>query len=102
MSFEARVLYGLVPMFISFAIFSAIVNTSSNSFLKLFDPWYKIVRNVKHRKLLRGVVFIIDISIIVAIGYFFDLNSIVYGIVIGLFAVLPDVILGIGIVEKEN
>ena len=102
MKFVVELLYVTVSVVLSTIIFSIILNVLNQSLLELFVPIQKLTNKAKKKKLYRSIIFVISIILCVEIKDFFNLNYIEFGIVIGFFNSLTEVIFGTGIGAKKN
>ncbi|MEK6264255.1 MAG: hypothetical protein N2B06_05725 [Clostridium sp.] len=84
--------YAFVSVILSAIIFGIILDTVNKSSLKLFVPLQRLVGKSKHKKILRVAVFITAIFLSVAIKDFYNLNYIVFGILVGFFSAIIEVI----------
>jgi hypothetical protein len=84
--------YAFVSVIISAIIFGIILDALNKSRFKLFVPMQRLVGKSKHKKVLRIAIFITAIFLSVIIKDFFKLNYIVFGILVGFFSSIIEVI----------
>lgn len=84
--------YAFVSVIISAIIFGIILDAVNKSRLKLFVPMQRLLGKTKHKKALKIAVFITAIFLSVIIKDFFNLNYIVFGILVGFFSAIIEVI----------
>ena len=102
MRFFIDLVYILLAVIFSTIIFTILFNVLNKSILKIFVPLQKIANGLKKKELFKRIIDVISIFLCVAIKYFLNLNYIGFGIVIGLFCSLNNVIFSEGIVIKKN
>jgi hypothetical protein len=84
--------YAFVSVILSAIIFGIILDALNKSRLKLFVPIQRLVGKSKHKKTLKIATFITAIFLSVIIKDFFNLNYIVFGILVGYFSATIEVI----------
>lgn len=82
----------IISCILSRILFGIIFGALNQSMLKLFLPIQKRTVGLKKKKLFEGIAFFTCIFISVIIKDFFYLNYIGFGILIGLFSSLSNII----------
>ncbi|MGK0464880.1 hypothetical protein [Clostridium sp.] len=84
--------YAFISVILSAIIFGIILDALNKSRLKLFVPLQRLVGKSKHKKIFKIAIFITVIFLSVIIKDFFTLNYIVFGILVGFFSAIVEVI----------
>ncbi|GFP75317.1 hypothetical protein [Clostridium fungisolvens] len=102
MEFLYDFLYCIVSAIISSIVFYIIFSALDESILQAFKPIKKIVNKIKKRAFIKSISFLITIFLAVSIKDFFNLGDVGFGIIIGFFISLTDMIFSTGLAAPKK
>lgn len=102
MEFFLSFLYCVISAVLSGIVFYIIFGVLNESIIQLFVPIRRIVNKLKWKRLLGNIIFLITIFLAVNIKDFFNLGSVGFGITIGFFISLTDVIFETGLAAPKK
>jgi cellobiose-specific phosphotransferase system component IIC len=83
-------------------IFTILLHALNKSILKLFVPIQKLTSNFKRKQFIRGLSLIIVITICGSLANYYKLNDIYYGLLLGFFLALQNIIFENPITDKPS
>ena len=90
----------LVGAIVSGLIFQILFYAVNNSMLMLFVPIQNRIAKVKNKIILKYILYLIFLCLAVQIKGVFNLNYLYFGICLGFFYSLSDMLVGESIVKK--
>lgn len=102
MEFLYEFLYCILGTIVSAIIFYIIFRALDESILQAFKPIKKIVNKIKRKALIKSISFLVTIFLAVSIKDFFNLGAVGFGIIIGFFNSLTDVIFETGLAAAKK
>lgn len=91
----------LIAAILSYIIFGIIFYGLNNSMLMIFVPLQSFIFKIKKKELARVILEALSIGICVSLQSYFHFNYIIFGILIGAFKSLVDIIFLKGIIAKK-
>lgn len=93
------ILYFIIATVLSLLFFNILLNALNKSMLRLFVPLQNFTNKLKRKKQYKAIGAAILIFLCIIVKDFFQLGYISYGIILGFFITLNEVIFDI---NKEN
>ncbi|MBK1813809.1 hypothetical protein JHL18_24625 [Clostridium sp. YIM B02505] len=102
MDFFLSFLYCVISAILSGIVFYIIFSALNESVIQLFVPIKRIVNKLKWKNILRSISFLITIFLAVNIKDFFNLGDVWFGVIIGFFNSLSDIIFETGLAAPKK
>lgn len=102
MRFIVDMLICVVSGIVSSIIFGILLDALNKSILKAFVKIQNFMDKLKMKKLVRVIIMVISIALCVEIKEFYDLNYIKFGILLGFFNALYEIIFKTSFMAAKN